>query len=392
MWSSPLPLPSPPMHFSPLPLPSPSMPHSPLPSPSMPLSPESGGGYKIMDATNTMTPRSARLTTAEVSSILSQLASASSRSEHARCRKSAARIRALAEESDRNRRRLAASGAAGVLAASFHEIAATGDGSLDVLSEILSALVLVFPVDDVDVFSDIGSPKSLDAIASILQSGCSSARLNATLVLKQIVSSNKDLARAAASIDGLIEALLSRIGDPISPRGKRASLLAAFHLVGSSQESTTARFIRTGVVSMVLESLMDSESEKRVSEAALAALDRLCSFELGRENAYGNALTVPVLVKNMFGVSDLATELSVSSLWKLCKNSVPEKEAAAGEVGCVVEALQVGAFMKLLMLLQVECRESVKERATELLRFFNNYGKGLGCIDSKDFRGLHRPV
>lgn len=367
------------------------MPLSPEPSPSKPLSPEFAADQKILDATNSMTPRSARLTTAEVSSILSQLASATQRSDHGRCRKSAVRIRALAEESDRNRSRLAISGAAGVLAASFHEIAASG-GAADVLSDILSALVLVFPVDDEEVFSAIGSPKSLDAIASILQSGHPSANLNATLVLKQMVSSNKDLARAAARIDGLIEALLSRIGDPISPispRGKRASLLAAFHLVDSSEEWTTARFIRTGVVSLVLESLVDSESETRVNEAALAALDRLCSSELGREKAYGNALTVPVLVKKMFGVSDLATELAVSSLWKLCKNSVLGKE---GEIGCVVEAMQVGAFVKLLMLLQVECRESVKERATELLRFFSKHGDGLGCIDSKDFRGLHRPV
>lgn len=301
----------------------------------------------------------------------------------------------MAEESNKNCRRLAAAGAACVLAASFRAMAAAGGELLDTLSEILSALVLVFSIDDEEVFWDIGSPESLDAIAGILQSGDPSARLNAILVLKQIVSFDKDLARAAGRIDGLIESLLSLIRDPtspISPRGKRASLLAAFHLVDSSEEWTTASFVRMGVVPLVLESLVDSQSEKRVSEAALAAFDKVCSSELGREKAYGNALTVPVLVKKMLGVSDLATDLAVSSLWKLCKNWVEGKGEIVGEGGCVVEALQAGAFVKLLMLLQVELRDEVKETATELLRVFNEHGNGLGCVDSRDFRGLRRAV
>ncbi|KAI0516326.1 hypothetical protein KFK09_008998 [Dendrobium nobile] len=342
-------------------------------------------------AANSTSPRSPPLTAAEVSSILSQLASDTHRSDPVRCRKSAARIRALATESDRNRRRLANSGAACVLAAAFRTCAADCAASLDILSEILSALVLVYRIDDEEIFCEIGTPESLDAIVSILKSGDMSGKLSAVLVLKQIVSFDGDLARAAARMDGLIETLLKLITDPISPKGKKAAQLAAFHLASCSEEWMEATFVRMGVVSLVLESLVDSESEKRVGEAALSALDRLCGCELGREKAYGNALTVPVLVKKIFGFSDLATDLALSSLWKLCKNWEGEKEEGR-EGGCVVEALQVGIFMKLLMLLQVECREGVKERATELLRFLNGYEKGLGCIDSKDFRGLRRPV
>lgn len=348
-------------------------------------------GDRTGDAANSTSPRPSPLSAAEVSSILSQLASATHRSDLDRCRKSAARVKALATESDRNRRRLALSGAGCVLAAAFRTFAADGSASLSVLSEILSALVLVYPVDDGEVFCEIGSPESLYAIASILRSGNSSGKLNAVLVLTKIVTFDGDLARAVARIDGLIETLLKQISHPISPRGKKAAQLTAFHLAAYSEEWMAERFVRLGGVSLVLESLVDAESEKRVSEAALSALDRFCGCELGREKAYGNALTVPVLVKKIFGFSDLATDLAVSSLWKLCKNWEGMEREEGREGGCVVEALQVGIFLKLLMLLQVECREGIKERATELLRFLDGYGKGFGCIDSKDFRGLRLP-
>ncbi|XP_020591705.1 U-box domain-containing protein 21-like [Phalaenopsis equestris] len=353
--------------------------------------PEHIAGENAADVAST-SPRSPPLTAAEASSILSQLTSSTHANDLSRCRKSAARVRVLAAESNRNRRRFAESGAASVLAAAFRTFATSGSASLDFLSEILSALVLVYPADDGEVFSEIGSPESLHAIASILRSGNSTAKLDAVLVLKQIVWFDGDLARAAALIDGLIEILLKLILDPISPRGKKAAQLTAFHLAACSEESMAARFVRMGVFSLVIESLVDSQSEKRVSEAALSALDRLCGCELGREKAYGNALTVPVLVKKIFGFSDMATELAVSSLLKLCKNWEGREKEEGREGGCVVEALQVGVFVKLLMLLQVEGREKVKERATELLRFLNDYGKDLGCVDSRDFRGLRRPV
>ncbi|KAL0921598.1 hypothetical protein M5K25_008687 [Dendrobium thyrsiflorum] len=263
---------------------------------------ESAAGDQAAVAANSTSPPSSPLTAAEVSSILFQLASDTDRSDHVRCRKSAAMIRTLATKSDRNRRRLAKSGAACVLAAAFRTFAADCSASLDILSEILSALVLVYPIDDEEIFCEIGTPESLDVIVSILKSGDESGKLSAVLVLKQIVSFDGDLARAAARIDGLFETLLKLITDPISTtRGKKAAQLVAFHLASSSEEWMAARFVRMGVVSLVLESLVDSESEKRVGEAALSALDRLCGCELGREKAYGNALTVPVLVKKIFG-------------------------------------------------------------------------------------------
>ena len=88
-------------------------------------------------------------------------------------------------------------------------------------------------------------------------------------------------------------------------------------------------------------------------------------------------LIVPLLVKKILRVSDLATQCSVSILWKLWRKN--------GEDHVLLEALQVGAFEKLLVVLQVGCEEKTKERASELLRNLNrcrNEIEKTNCLDS----------
>jgi hypothetical protein len=74
----------------------------------------------------------------------------------------------------------------------------------------------------------------------------------------------------------------------------------------------------------------------------------------------------------------------VSALWRLCKSF-------SGEGPCKAEALQLGAFQKLLLLLQVGCMGVTKERASELLRLLNASRDGVECIETVDFKGLKRP-
>lgn len=56
----------------------------------------------------------------------------------------------------------------------------------------------------------------------------------------------------------------------------------------------------------------------------------------------------------------------------------------------LIEALQVGAFQKLLLVLQVGCSDETKDKATELLKLMNPYRAELeDCVDS-DFKNLKR--
>lgn len=327
------------------------------------------------------TPR-APISSLEVSEILDQIASAADG-----CRDLVAKIKASAKESDRNKRCIATNGAAAALSLAFETFSKDQAGfhkNAAVLEEILSALALFPPLDK----SSLGSASSLHCMVWFLEGGDLSGRRNAILVLKEILSSSdkQKLLEAFAEIEGALPAVFKLVKEPICPTATKASLMVIYHMVRSpSSSQIVERFVEMGLVSLLLEMLVDSE--KSICEKALGVLDGICSAQKGREKAYAHALTMPVVVKKILRVSDLATELSVSILWKLCKNETGEE----GSTAAMVEALRVGAFQKLLLLLQVGCVERIKEKVTDLLKILNLHRNSLECIDSMDFKELKRP-
>ncbi|XP_010925800.1 U-box domain-containing protein 21-like [Elaeis guineensis] len=328
-------------------------------------------------------------TPTQVSELLSEIALSSREGDRRRCRELVAKIKALGMESERNRLCIASCGSGRILSNSFRELArgSTVNSTTGVMEEILSAVVGLFPLDS-EAHRHIGAPESLEAIVSILKTGDLGGKLNAVLVLKELVASvDAEQINVVAETDGLIEALVKLVEKPISPQTTKASLVATFYLVSSS-ERTAERFVEMGLVSLLLEILVDWE--KSMYEKALGVLDGVLDYKRGREMAYDHSLTVPVLVKKMFRVSDMATGFAVSALWKLCMNYKKEGGDRAGE-GFLVEALEVGAFQKLLLLLQVGCNGTTKEKASELLKLLNGSRERVECIETADFKGLKRP-
>lgn len=335
------------------------------------------------------TPRTP-ISSVEVFEILEKIAAASRREDGDACREFVAKIKASAKERERNKRCIASNGAAGALSAAFEAFSRAGfDKNGAVLEEISSALTLIFPLLDEEAKSSLGSAASLHCLVWFLEAGDLSGRRNAVLVLKEVVSSDRQKLEALAAIEGALAALFKLIREPICPTATKASLVVVYHMVrlstsSSSNEKIADMFVEMGLVSLLLEILVDSE--RSICEKALGVLDGICSTKRGREMAYAHALTMPVLVKKLLRVSDLATEFTASILWRLCKNETREEGTA------LVEALQVGAFQKLLLLLQVGCTERIKEKISDLLKLLNKYHNStLECIDSMDFKELKRP-
>jgi len=218
-----------------------------------------------------------------------------------------------------------------------------------------------FPLNE-ESRSQIASPASLDAVVSILSHGETTARVGAAVVLREVASSSDaQCLDAMSETSGIHDALVKLLERPVSPQATKAALVTAYYLVQSTGRAAS-RLVDLGMVQLLVELLVDSD--KGTTEKALAVLDSLLLTEEGRGKAYAHALAVPVLVKKMQHVSDMATEFAVSALWRLCKN-------LSGEGPCKAEALQVGAFQKLLLLLQIGCMGVTKERASELLRLLN---------------------
>lgn len=325
----------------------------------------------------------------EVVEMLDKISEASKIKDQSVCRKLVVKMKALSKESERNKKCFKSNGTGSVLAAAFEAFSETSsqdEENDDISKEILSALTLMLPLS-VEAKSCLGSPSSLHCMVGYLTNSDLSSGWNSALVLRAIVSSDKRKVEALAEIEGALESLFKVVKEPICPAATRSSLIVIYHMVTSShpaKDMIISRFVQMGLVSLLVETLVDAD--RSMSEKALGVLDGICDNEEGKEAVRDNSLAVPVLVKKLLRVSDLATEFSVSVLWKLM--AIGESGEDGG--GVLAEALQVGAFQKLLLLLQVGCGERTKEKATQAVKLLNLHRERLECIDSLDFKDLDR--
>ncbi|KAB5531748.1 hypothetical protein DKX38_018418 [Salix brachista] len=324
---------------------------------------------------------------AQVSEVLFRLEDSTRRLNGVGCLELVRQIKKWGNESERDRRCVVANGAISVFSAAFDAFARDSfERNENVLEEILSSMKWMFPIFkhslDSEAQARLGSHDSLRCLVWFLKCGDLSVKQDSMIALRELLSLGQKQVEALAAIDEVSEVLSGFIKHPICPTITKASLMVIFYLV-SSPSSTSVKFksgfVEMGLVSVLLEVII--HSERSLSEKALGVFDRLCDCEEGREEAYRNALTFPVLVKKILRVSELATQSSVSAMWKLSKNH---------EENVLVEALQVGLFQKLVLLLQLGCGEETKEKTTELLKLMNPYRAGLECIDSVDFKNLKR--
>ncbi|KAF2309142.1 hypothetical protein GH714_000804 [Hevea brasiliensis] len=318
----------------------------------------------------------------QVSDVLSSLAASTRSLDQYECLDLVQKMKKWGNESERNRCCIVDNGASAVLASTFNAFATDSfERNAIILEEILSILDWMFPLD-VESQIYLGSQASLRCMLWFLECRDLSSKQNSIVALKELLSSDQQHAEALAIIEGVNQVLFRFIKDPICPKITKASLTVIFCLLSSpsSSEKIKSAFVKMGLVSLLIEMIIDSE--RSTCERALGVLDRLCDCEEGREEAYNNCLTWPVLVKKILRVSELATEYSVSCIWKLNKYGRKEK--------VLVEVLQVGAFQKLVLLLQLGCGDETKEKTTELLKQMNPYRNGLECIESVDFKNLKR--
>ncbi|KAI3817102.1 hypothetical protein L1987_10890 [Smallanthus sonchifolius] len=333
------------------------------------------------------TPR-APTSAAQVSQILSKIVSVRDKGNAEGVMELVVKIKDLVKESERIKRCIVSQGSARVLTETFEAFSENQENT-SILEEILSGLTLILPFDQ-EAKSGLWSNGSLRTIVKILKLGTLSGQRNAVFVLKELLSSDQTKLEEFVVVEGSIEALAKLIKEPIDPTTTNAALLAIYHLVTpttsfNQKETLIKRFLEMGLTEKLIELLVDCT--QGVCEKALGVLEGLCSIDEGLEKACTNALTSPVLVKKLLRVSDIATEFSVSILWKLSNyaKSIGEEE------GVAMEALQVGGFQKLLLLLQVGSSLKTKEKACDLLKEWNLHRGRVECIESMDFKNLERP-
>ncbi|XP_010528570.1 PREDICTED: U-box domain-containing protein 21 [Tarenaya hassleriana] len=325
------------------------------------------------------TPR-VPVTQHEVSDICGKLSAAVRRGDHNKCVDLVGKIKNWGKGSERNRKCLRENGVGFVLCVCFEAFAASQNVFL--LEEVLSVLTWMLPIGS-EGLDKIASAVSLRCMMELLRSMDDSVRQNAALLLKELIALDETHALALAEVDGVAEAFVNLIRDEICVSSTKSSLTAIYHMI-YYKPKMVSEFLETGLVNLAVEMIVDADNS--VCEKALAVLEAICKTREGREEVSKNALVMPLLVKKMPKISELATVSSVSVMWRLCKTE--NAEAA------VEEALRLGAFQKLLVVLQVGCRGGTKEKATELLKMMNAQVAKMedGCFDSSmDFKYLKKP-
>nr|GMC67582.1 U-box domain-containing protein 21-like [Ipomoea batatas]GMC80800.1 U-box domain-containing protein 21-like [Ipomoea batatas]GME01983.1 U-box domain-containing protein 21-like [Ipomoea batatas] len=296
----------------------------------------------------------------QVSDICARMEGAAQRGDDVKCAEFLERIKVWGKESERNKKCIRENGGGGALAACFEIFAGfSGAKHADLLKDLLSVLTWMFPVGE-EGRSKLGAKTSLRCMAWFLNGEDLSATQNALIVLKELLHLDQNYANALLETNQDIpQALFNAVKVPICPSDKtttKASLTVIYHMITSQPNGKTviSNLLSAGLLSVLLEILVDAD--KNICQTALA--------------------------KKIMRVSEVGTELCISTIWKLCKG---EDERAA------IEALELGAFQKLLVVLQVGCGEKAKEKATELLKLMNLYKDRVECLDSSTgFKYLKR--
>lgn len=323
----------------------------------------------------------------EVLDICSRMVAATRLGDAKKCVELVVKIMILAKESERNKRCIVENGIGSALADSFEYFTRFSiDTHENLLKEVLSALAWAPPRTHEEGISKLKSTNSLRCMALFLNEEDLLTKRNAISVLKELVCADQGYIDPLERIDGIEEQLFQILEVPICPKATEACLVVIHHMMVFKKTTgglITSKFIQMGLIPLILELLVDGD--RGVCDKALAVLDRLCNAKEGKEILYDNALSIPLLVKKIIRVSDAATDLSISILYKLFSGE-------NGSRNGVVEAVKLGAFQKLLVVLQVGCAKRTKEKITELFKLMNMCRDEVDCFESYvGFKHLKTP-
>uniref|UniRef100_A0A1J3IZ63 U-box domain-containing protein n=2 Tax=Noccaea caerulescens TaxID=107243 RepID=A0A1J3IZ63_NOCCA len=316
------------------------------------------------------TPR-VPVTSHQVVEIREKLSSGTRRGDHVVCVEMVKKMKRLGRESERNKKCLSENGVGFALCVCFDAFSENAATATALLEDVLLLLTWMFPIG-LESQAKLISTASFNCLVGFLRRGDQ----NAAFLVKELLSLDDGNVHALAAINGVEEAFVKSIRDSVS--------LTSIYRMISVKPETISRFLELGLVNLTVEMLVDSENS--VCEKALLVLDAICEADEGRREVRGNELVMPILVKKILKISESAKKSLVSVMWKICKT---------GDGSEVEEALRLGAFKKLVVVLQVGCGDGTKERVTELLKMMNKQMKMIGFVDRSDssieFRHLKKP-
>ncbi|XP_062217406.1 U-box domain-containing protein 26-like [Phragmites australis] len=263
------------------------------------------------------------------------------------------RLRALARESDKNRLVMATQETRAALV----EVA-FGGGSEEAEAEAMAVLALV-GLGEGEAVEVVGREERVTRLGKVLAGGPAvslDARVNAGAVVEAVVSASGAEGRTVlGAADGVMEGLVALVEEKANARAVRVGIRGLFALCLTKENRPRA--VAAGAASALARRVAEGGAGE--AERALAAVERLCRVEGGRDavvtGAGGGFAAVSALVRAMSG---RAAEHAAGALVAV----------VGGSEALQVEAVRSGAMNQLLLMVQGGSSERAKRKAQHLLK------------------------
>ena len=286
------------------------------------------------------------------------------------------KLRALAAESDANKRCIESAGAVEFLASivskanftTFEEESDKGLESRSASSEALSILHYL-QVSEAGLEKLVGkNGEFVGCLVRVLQRGNYESRAYAVMLLSSMLQVADPIQLIALKPEFFVEAV-QVLQDHISHQATKATLKLLIEVCPWGRNKVKA--VEAGAVSILTELLLAS-SEKRACEMILTVLDQLCGCAEGRAELLKHAAGMAIVSKKILRVSHVASERAVKILYSISKFSATPS--------VLQEMSQLGVVAKLCLVLQVDCGSRTKEKTRDILRLHARAWKNSPCI------------
>ncbi|KAJ0806262.1 putative transcription factor C2H2 family [Helianthus annuus] len=285
------------------------------------------------------------------------------------------RLKDIVMESETNKRSMEAVGAVNYLTYVLHNDNNNNTTSSSPLDEAIAILYHMHLSQTGLQGLLLKTGEFVETLTRVMQrSNSYETRTYVVMLLKSIFEATENMhmqvTSASLKPDFFIE-LVKVLTDQISQKATKSTLKLLINVCNSSGKNRI-RAAEAETVSVLIDMLLNSGNDKRMSEMVLTLLDQLCQCAEGRSELLKHGAGLAVVSKKIFRVSQVASDRAVRIVHSVAKFS--------GNGGVVAEMLQIGVVGKLCLVLQVDCGGKMKEKAMEVLKMHARVWKNSSCI------------
>ncbi|KAA8520365.1 hypothetical protein F0562_014621 [Nyssa sinensis] len=221
---------------------------------------------------------------------------------------------------------------------------------------------------------------SMKSMAIMLQRGSAEARFYTISIFQKMAKNdyNWNFLIQDQGID-FFKSLLELVSDEICTKASSCALEVLIEILSSSKKSRL-KAIEAGAICVLIELLPDSNRSK--CEKIFVLIKLLCECADGRLAFIEHGLGIAAISKKMFHISEVATKTAVKILWLICSFNPTDR--------VLEEMLIFGSVKKLVALLHIDGRSSMKDNVVKIFKLHGNSLRRYPCFPSelRDYLGL----